>query len=87
MRILYWILESLIKNRKCARGDYSDWSWNDAMRAVAICDAKNGKTDADQLAARMELLEGNPDLDSRLEWFTDYIAKVFLNFFKTIAVH
>ena len=56
---------SRIKNRKCARGDFSDWSWNDAMRAVAICDAKNGKTDADQLAARMELLNNNPDLESR----------------------
>ena len=34
------------------------------MRAVAICDVKNGKTDAEQFTARMELLERNPDLES-----------------------
>ena len=54
-----------VKNRKCARGDFSDWSWNDAMRCVAISDAKNGKTDDEQFAARMELLASNPNLDSR----------------------
>ena len=34
------------------------------MRAVAICDVRNGKTDAEQFTARMELLESNPDLES-----------------------
>ena len=35
------------------------------MRAVAICDARNGKTDAEQFSARMELLTENLDLESR----------------------
>ena len=34
------------------------------MRAVAICDLRNRKTDAEQFTARMELLERNPDLES-----------------------
>ena len=38
---------------------------NDALHSLAIYDAKNGKTDADQFDARMELLKSNPNVDSR----------------------
>ena len=72
-------MQNRIKNRKCARGDFSDWSWNDAMRAVAICDARNGKTDAEQFAARMELLRENPDLETRP---SNKMADVMKKFFE-----
>ena len=49
------------------------------MRAVAIYDAKNGTTDAEQLSARMELLERNPDMESRPN---NEMVEVMEQFFK-----
>ena len=47
------------------------------MRAIAICDAKNGKTDPDQLAARLDLLNSNPDLESRPSHEMSTVMKQF----------
>ena len=49
------------------------------MRAVALCDVKNGKTDAEQFSAQMELLERNPDMESRPN---NEMAEVVKQFFK-----
>ena len=68
-----------IKARKYATGDFSDWSWNDATRCIAIHDFKTGKTDADQYAARIELLRRNPNLESRP---TNEMAEVMKQFYR-----
>ena len=72
-------MQNQIKHRKYALGDFSEWSLNDATRAVAICDFQNGKTDAEQFSARLELLRRNPRLESRP---TNEAAEVMKQFYE-----